>query len=69
MSDSSPPETDLLVAILELAFHDLTDTEHVEHLRRQAEAAAFIESETFEIYCDWLQWDAELVKGALLHAS
>ena len=58
-----------MVAILELAFRDLEDAEHVGHTKHQAEAAAFIESEDFEIFCDWLQWDAERVRAALLHAK
>ena len=50
----------MLCAVLELAFHDLKDAEHPE---LQAEALAFFESEDFEIFCDWLQWDAERVRG------
>ena len=60
------PEMCLLVAILELAFHDLRDAEHPE---RQAAAKAFIGSEAFEMFCDWLNWDAERVRKALLHAK
>ena len=53
------PELDLLVAILELAFRDLKQPEH------QAEALAFVASEDFEMFREWLGWDAKAVRAAV----
>ena len=47
------PEMCLLVAILELAFRDLKQPEH------QVEAKAFVASDDFEMFCEWLDRDAE----------
>ena len=30
----------------------------------QAEAEAFIESEDLELFCEWLEWDAEAIRSA-----
>ncbi len=50
------PEHDLLIALLELAFHDLKQSEH------RAEAWELIESQDFEMFCEWLGWDAAVRK-------
>ncbi len=31
---------------------------------RQAGTRAFIESPKLELFCDWLDWDAEAIRGA-----
>ena len=54
---------------MELTFHDLTDAEHVEHTQHRTEAAAFFGSDDFVLFCDWLGWDAEAVRAALLHVN
>ncbi len=59
----STPELDLIVAILKLTLHDLKIDQY------KAEAAAFVASQDFEIYCDWLNWDAAVVRAALLHVK
>ena len=58
-----------MVAILELAFIDLKDVEHVGHTEHRAEAAAFFESEDFVWFCDLLGWDTAAVRAAALHVG
>jgi hypothetical protein len=44
--------------VVELAMRNLQRHKH------QAEAHEFIEPPELEVFCDWLEWDVELVRRA-----
>ncbi len=52
------PELCLLAAIVQLALRDMQKPQH------QAEAQEFIESEGLDLFCEWLDWDAEAIRSA-----
>ena len=52
------PELCLLAAVVQMALRDLQKRQH------QAEAQAFIQSQDLELFCDWLEWDAEEIRCA-----
>jgi len=52
------PELCLLAAVVQMALRDLQKCRH------QEEAREFIESQGLELFCDWLEWDAEAIRCA-----
>ncbi len=52
------PELCLLAAIVQMALRDLQRHQH------QAKAMEFIESQDLELFCDWLEWNAEAIRYA-----
>ncbi len=52
------PELCLLAAAVQLALRDLQKPQY------RNEAQAFIESEQLQLFCEWLEWDAEAIREA-----
>ena len=48
----------LLAAVVKVALRDLQRPEY------QEDAKEFMESEELELFCDWLEWDAEAIRCA-----
>ncbi len=59
------PELFLLAAVVKLALRDLQG--NLKDMRRtgehQADTRAFIASPELELFCDWLEWDVEKLRG------
>ena len=53
------PELCLLMAVVELALLDLRNPSH------QAKAKVFFESQGFELFCEYLGFDAEAIRRAV----
>ena len=51
------PELCLLAAVVQLALRDLQNPQY------QAEAQDFIESEDLNLFCEWLDWNAEEIRS------
>lgn len=53
------PELCLLAAVVQMALRDLQKRWH------QAEAQAVIEAEELELFCEWLDWDVDVIRQAV----
>lgn len=51
------PELCLLAAVIQMALRDLQQSKHRDSTQ------AFIESTDFAVFCEWLEWDADVTRS------